>query len=155
MASRRGVLVAIGTLTAAGVRPPWTDEDGQAQTTEVWYGLLGSVDDGRLVEAVAVYLVSADARWWPLPGQLLALVPPTPPARQIEAVQHPCPLRDEPGTTGQALVDAVDSIVDRWVISGVLPAPCGGCPVRRECLPGAAWVHVRRQVEAAQAEGAA
>lgn len=50
-----------------------------ATWSEVWQDRT----DAELVAACRAYLAT-DSRWWPSPGQLLALVPPRP-VRQIEA----------------------------------------------------------------------
>ena len=104
------------------------------QTAGVWHEVLRAVDDGRLVAAVASWLRTPDARWWPTPGQILVHAPA--PARQLTERHSPfpeCKLGRHYGRSGDALVAKMDSMV----ATKPLGEPCGSCADRALCWPSA------------------
>lgn len=86
MASRKAIITAIGTLQALGVQggPNRSDEGAMRLVVEVWAKVLAPIDDSQLEAAVLAWVAQpSDAgRFWPTPGNLLALEP----SRQLAAV---------------------------------------------------------------------
>lgn len=76
MPSPNAVKLAFAALEAAGLRPPDAlgTEIGWRAAVGLWERALRDLDDRALEAAVDAYVSQPDARWWPSPGQLLALV---------------------------------------------------------------------------------
>lgn len=99
--TKRAVKSAFDVLIAAGFVPPstWTsgpDEErraAQRATYEVWHKALAVLDDASLEAAVAEH--AAGGRFWPKPGELLALAP----QRRIPATATPRRLDEIAGWT--------------------------------------------------------
>lgn len=75
MIRQSDVAVAFATFNAAGCRPPKghdTDE-GLEFALRVWVAVLADLDRAELLELVVAYCRTPGSKWWPTPGELLAL----------------------------------------------------------------------------------
>lgn len=72
---RSDVAIAFATFKAAGCKPP-TDhasDEGLDFALRVWSGVLADLDREELLELVVAYVRTPGSKWWPTPGELLAL----------------------------------------------------------------------------------
>lgn len=83
MADRNALVRAFTLLVAGGCRPPseWLELDtgnsARLATQRVWLELprVQAISEDALLDACRTWLGSDRSRWWPTPGELLALVP--------------------------------------------------------------------------------
>jgi len=139
MATRDGIKAAFATLRAGGSEPPpeWAASDGSARRDEKIRSIdaaevvLAPITDEALAGAVLAWLQSSRARWWPAPGQLLALAPRAPTGLRLVDSQadEPCPVLREFGVVG------VDQAIRTHRADGTTPAACGACPSCPFCFP--------------------
>ncbi len=72
---RFDVTTAFATFAAAGCRPPKAHEtdEGLEFALRVWTAALADLDRDTLLELVIAFVRSPGSKWWPTPGELLAL----------------------------------------------------------------------------------
>lgn len=72
---RSDVAVAFATFKAAGCRPPadHASDEGLDFALRVWVAVLADLVRDELLELVIAYVRTPGSKWWPTPGQLLAL----------------------------------------------------------------------------------
>ncbi len=75
MINRAAVAMAFATFNAAGCRPPdsHSTEEGLDFALRVWCSVLADLDRETLLALVVAYLRTPGSKWWPTPGELLAL----------------------------------------------------------------------------------
>jgi hypothetical protein len=72
---RADIAVAFATFKAAGCKPP-TDhasDEGLDFALRVWTSVLADLEREQLLELVVAYVRTPGSKWWPTPGELLAL----------------------------------------------------------------------------------
>lgn len=108
MASRATILQCFGVILGAGISAPktWDDPATGAQSRdlclELWDLCFAAVDDVTLRVAVTSYINGRDGRFWPIPGQITALLD----RARVATGTGPPPLLDP---------DAAWGLVDRAV----------------------------------------
>lgn len=115
---RSDVAIAFATFETVGCRAPpshGTDE-GLDFALRVWCSVLDDLDREELLELVVAYSRSAGSRWWPTPGELLAL-------RNVvddDALEQWGRLRALCSTRGRAnpptLCATLDEALQRWEV---------------------------------------
>ncbi len=69
------VAIAFATFKAAGCKPPADhgSDEGLDFALRVWAAVLDDLDRPVLLELVVAYCRTPGSKWWPTPGELLAL----------------------------------------------------------------------------------
>lgn len=72
---RSDVAIAFATFEAAGCRAPKShgSDEGLDFALRVWLSVLSDLTRDDLLELVVAYVRSPGSKWWPTPGELLAL----------------------------------------------------------------------------------
>lgn len=69
------IAVVFSTLRAGGLRPLFKHDDDILEAMRVWAQILADCSREELMTAAVNYLRQPASFYWPVPGQLLALVP--------------------------------------------------------------------------------
>jgi hypothetical protein len=75
MIRQSDVAVAFATFNAAGCRPPKSHNtnEGLEFALRVWVSVLADLEREDLLELTIAYVRTPGSKWWPTPGELLAL----------------------------------------------------------------------------------
>ncbi len=137
--TRGAILKAFRTLEAAGLPRPYTSAQEVADTVDVWQDTLDLTDE-QLHAAVRAHLRGERSRWWPTPGELLALVPQEQPSARATPELARTIDGDWPGSRAARLgplgsIACLDAAQEEaraaWEEGGA--KPCGAPPARHSC----------------------
>lgn len=137
MPTKNAIIRQFSRLEGAGLKPPYTDAFGCSAAGDVWLDLLEELTDAQLEAAVKEH--ARRSRWWPTPGELLALVPPEQPTErsrpELVRQAEPWPGQRVGRLDGRRQTNVLDEAQEQarsaWLEAGV--KPCGAAPGRHTC----------------------